>query len=271
MSEIYLKRVHKLSRKKAERFVFDLANYGDSSNSTIRFQSIHELKKYCSLARISFDSIVEQTRDISKNVPHFENLVGSLWTAKGVTVSKINPETGEYETILAGDGQWSEAPYWTFFENSYKIFESSIENSSYSDFFIAVERGLSSIEHYIYHRARIWNGQNPTRKLIDNANTKVRFEKKLDDWIPMMSDGISIDKGTEVWRSFKKMKELRDKSIVHTSSPVYGLQYKELAQLMKNYGLGIAGFLFHLHIVFSERTPSIIIRAYHTSDVIVIC
>ena len=85
-----------------------------------------------------------------------------------------------------------------------------------------------------------------------------------------MSGGIPIDKGTEIWRSFKIMKALRDNSIVHTSKPVYGLQYKELAHLMKHYGPGIAGLLLHLHIIFGEQTPCIIIRAHHTSNVVLI-
>lgn len=161
MTNIYLKRITRLSKKKAEQFVLDLANYGNHSNYGPKFYSVHELKKYCFSNKISFNAIVDQARDISKNVPHFENLAGSMWTGTGLLVRKINPETGAYETVLDGDGQWSEAPYWTVFENSYKLFESSIENSYYYDFFSAVERGFSSIEHYIFRRVRIWNGQNP--------------------------------------------------------------------------------------------------------------
>lgn len=85
-----------------------------------------------------------------------------------------------------------------------------------------------------------------------------------------MSGGISVDKGNETWQSFRKMKEPRDKSIVHQGSPVYGLQYKDLAQLMSHYGPGIAGMLLHLHIIFGEKTPAIIIRAYDTSKIVII-
>lgn len=270
MSKIALKRITKLSRKKAEQFVLDLANYSNHYNFSYHFTTLHELKKYCSSVNISLEAIVEQARDIKQSVPHFENLVGSLWTATGMRVQKINPESGAYETVLDGDGQWSEAPYWTNFDISYKLFESSVESSSFPEFFGAVERGFSSIEHYIDHRVRIWNGQNPTQKLIDNSKSKVRFEEKIGAWIPLMSGGVCVDKGSEIWQSFKFMKELRDGSIVHSSRPMYGLQYKELARLMGHYGPGIAGMLFHLHVIFGERVPAIVIRAHHTSKVIII-
>ena len=96
--------------------------------------------------------------------------------------------------------------YWATFEAAKSARDRSVENASFADYQVAIVQGIASIEGYINHRVEIWNRQHPDNQLIDSKQSIVRFDDKIDEWIPKMAEGKKFNKGGVNWESFKLLR-----------------------------------------------------------------
>jgi hypothetical protein len=213
--------------------------------------------------------IVEECRDTTQSVPIFENLIGSTWNVKGATISRVNPETGQMEEVISGDGEVADADYWAIFEQADDTFQSSVENERYFEFLHAVTLGVASIESYLNYRVAYWNGANPENKISDQERVS-NIEYKIDRLVPLMTNGINVNKSGQEWQHFVNLKKMRNNQIIHTKSAYSAKTKTELKNEMNEFHNGIAGLLLHLHILFNASCPSRIIKAYYRAPVILI-
>lgn len=154
------------------------------------------------------------------------------------------------------------------FYDSYNCFNRSTENSDISDFISAVNKGISAIEHSIKIAAADFNFLNKKDILIDNKENKVSFEKKIDDWFPIIT-GKKFDKSDKEWESFLKLKKFRDDYDQHFKG-FYYFDYENVCNLMNLYKCGIAGMLFKLKKMFNHRISSLIIRAKYYPEIFLV-
>ena len=247
----------KLSKSKARELIFAMAKHGNYINQfQFNFKTNDEVKAFFNRNGIDFDEAVEKCRSPKNKVPlRFENLNPSTWNTEGAKVYDVNFETGEETPVIEGDGTFTEAAYWTNFEESAKAFDRAVKETSFPEFKTAVTLAIASIEAYINYRAEIWNKQNQNG-IVDY---EISIEEKINRWIPKMTNGKRLDKSTEPWSTYKKLKRIRDDETIHIKKRYSNITFKELVKLMNKYK-GLAHLLMSLHILFSDYVPSIIIR-----------
>jgi len=235
-----------------------------------RFKSDADVRRAYESNGVDFRKLVEECRDFTKKVPFFENMVGSTFTAEeNLTVTHMTI-AGEEKSITKGPALSTLSGYWATFELAWEAIDRAIDKNSYAEFLSAVVHGIASIEGYINYRAESWNKAYPESRLVDSKEAKINLDNKIDEWIPFMTKGKKLDKGTINWESYKKLRTIRDIEAIHPKSSGYIISLIELAEKINQFGIGIAGMLIQLHLLFEEKIPAIIIRASYSPEVVVI-
>lgn len=255
---VTIRQGKKLSTKRAKELILAMVRLGN--NYDYPLHTTLDVKKFFASKGMKFEDVVEHVRTFTNRVPYFENLIGSTWTVLGGSVSMGG------ETVVDGDGQFATATYWAHFEQMGKQLQAAAANVSMNELHSAVERGVASIEAYIAHRVSIWNSTNPEALLHDNKENKVPFDDKITAWIPRMTGGYQLDRGTRHWNDFVKLRKVRDTVAVHPRGSSHGINFKTFVDLTNLTRTGIGGLLIDLHVLFGEKVPSGIIRHAHAPD-----
>jgi len=254
--------VKRLSRRKSHEMILLMARNMSCSHSV--FTADQSIKDFFNRAGYIYENIVEECRDFNKNIPLVENLISSSgWRTVGnPKVELVNNETGEELELIHGNGLVDLSIYDSKFNQSIKMFNSSIEKIDYQDFLSACTYGVASIEAYINYRAGIFNSrqQKEEDKLLDNAASRVSLEDKIDKWIPCMLLGLKLEKGYKDWKSFQRLKTIRDTCDIHPHQPGEGKTYDQLCELINIFSDAFPVLLIKLHNLFKELIPSKIIR-----------
>jgi hypothetical protein len=228
----------------------DMARFADhSGNQAVGGQWVNatddDIKRMYQRLSYDFDHIVEEARDPSRPVMSTENMLGSTW-------QMTNDENTE--TIITSS-------YEHAFSTAVDHLDRAVSDASFSALQSAVVHGIASIEAFVNYRAGVWNEANPATQLIDSKQQKVSFDDKIDEWIPLMTGGVKLDKGNEHWQEFKRLQALRDNATIHIKDQRLTVSHAELAELINAFSSGIAGLQFDLHILCKNIVPSAIIRA----------
>ena len=243
------------------------SNHGEN----VTFKTDADVKRYLAQRDIDFQTLVEQCRNFNENVPYFENLIDSTWgISPGAKVALIDKQTGEEKFEVQGPGTISISTYWAHFETACKTITNAVERTSFSELQVAIVHGIASIEAYINHRVELWNRDNPQGRLIDSSTNKVSFDDKVDVWVPKMASGRKLDKSIQNWMHFLELRKIRDHLSIHPKSVGFGSSFSDLAEKINIFRTGIAGFLIQLHMLFNEKIPAIIIRAFYAPKVEVV-
>ena len=179
MSSVYTAR-KRISERESRNLIVAMAIHGNHFNDPMRaLKTTASIKEHLSQAGLSFKSCIRQCRDFSRSVPVYENLVGPTWTTTGVTVSRTNHISGEYEPLISGDGTYNESDYWAAFEIAIEDFEQSLRTGKHERFLAAVNAGIAAIETYL-------NRQYMIRLKRDKSDTNLRekfFWRSLRDGV----------------------------------------------------------------------------------------
>jgi hypothetical protein len=232
------------------------------------FPTDADVKRQFLLNRIDFDQLVEDCRSPGRPVPHYENLIGSTWqTTGGVEVALVDRVTGDEQHVLTGSGLVAPDNCWAIFEAACEDVQRAVARASYMDLQGAAVKGIASLEAFINARADRWNKMHPEDQLLDSRQQKVSFEDKLDIWIPRLTGGAKLDKSGTMWRDLLILRAIRDGAAIHPKAPGFGISYADLAKNVNLFRLGIAGFLFQLHLLFRVMVPRAVIRAMYAPEV----
>lgn len=262
----------------AKKMIFLFARHGNHYKD-VRFQSNADVKRFFAANGIDFQSLVDRCRNYRETVLFFENLVTSTATIGGtitgrVVVSRVDPETGEEDSkeALELPAKSTLYGYWATFEASVEARDRAVAQASFAEFHSALAQGIASIEGYINYGAELWNKRHPRDQLLDpNKNGFVRFDTKTDVWIPKMTGGRKLDKGTRnEWAHFKTLRDIRDNLNIHPKKSSYSISLYDLANQINMFRTGVAGLLIQLHVLFDEKIPRVVIRARYAPDVEVV-
>ncbi|MCB9803008.1 hypothetical protein H6761_03255 [Candidatus Nomurabacteria bacterium] len=284
--ENQIKYKNKISLNQAKKKIIAHAfsvNYPifDKNYNSIKLKNVEDVSNYLKQNNYDLESLAEKCRDYTERVPLFENLLSTTWqvissfknaddaTNKNGSISLVNESTGKTELEIKSNGEFAFSPYQSKFEKAVKYLNMAVNNASFEDFLTAITSGISSIETYLNYRAGLYNNLHSNEKLIDNQLIKVRFEDKIDWWIPKMTNK-KIDKSADSWRHFKELKNKRDKLDQHNHNIPIGGTYVDLCQLINKFRSGIAQFINDLHVIFNEKTPTCVINAIYMPDVEII-
>lgn len=249
----------RISERNAYNMILAMAFHGNHYNDIHgHIRAVSDVKAHYAQNGREFSRVVAHCRDFAQSVPIYENLIGAQWTAEGVTVSRPNHITGEYEPIVSGDGIYNESDYWATFEISKEDFDNAIESGRWERFLSAVNAGIAAVEAFLNH-------EYMTRLRVsgDDAALRENFEVKIKTW-PAKLTGSAFDLSGRSWASFSKLKKLRDDGFQHRKARNTGMSRKEHLGLLNEYKLAVPRLLFDLHVHFKVRCPSAIIRyAYH--------
>jgi hypothetical protein len=194
MADYALRYRSRISRRSAHDMIMMLAMHSNH-NQPDRFRAEADVKRAFERNGVDYARLVEQCRDWPEPVPFSENLLGSTWTAgPGVTASRVDQISGQDDCQVEGPGTLTLLGYWATFESAHRSLTKAVELASYPELQSAIVDGIASIEGYVGHRAEIWNRQQPDDQLVDTKLQKVRFEEKLDLWLPKMTGGKKLSK-----------------------------------------------------------------------------
>jgi len=249
----------RISKRNAYNMILAMAFHGNHYNDIYgHIRTVSDVKAHYIQIGDNFSQVISRCRDYSQSVPIYENLVGAPWTTMGVTVSRPNHMTGEYEPVVSGDGVYNESDYWATFEISKEDFDNAIESGRWERFLAAVNAGIAAVETFMNH-------QYMTRLCVsgDDAALRENLETKLKEW-PALLTGNAFDLSGRSWASFSKLKKLRDDRFQHRKAITTGISRKEHLVLLNEYKQAVPRLLLDLHIHFGVRCPSAIIRyAYY--------
>ncbi len=266
------------TRKASKNMVVDMAKY---SNNHIKnqygkrpFRTDADVKRYVEMYDLRFDEFVEKCRAANAQVGMFENLLtGADWTVSAMGPGSSMSFTNKVgEEILVSDSNeevtFTEYSYYAAFEQSVKHFERCLESGRYEDFLSCIADGLASIEAYLRLMASGFNRRHPGHEIIDDASNKVRFDEKIDIWIPRMAGGRRLDKSTQHWADFKELKKLRDNAQTHIKDSFRVSRRSETLKVLNMFRTGVAGMLLDLHKVFNDTSaPAPIVKFAYLPDV----
>jgi len=245
----------RISERNAYNLILAMAFHGNHYNDLHGYiRTVSDVKEHYAQSGRVFTRVVANCRDYSQSVPIYENLIGAPWSAEGVTVSRPNHITGEYEPVVSGFGVCNESDYWATFEISKEDFDSAIQGGRWERFLAAVNAGIAAVEAFMNH-------QYMTRMRVPGGDVALRerLETKMKEW-PAMLTGKAFDLSGRSWASFTKLKKLRDDGFQHRKSINTGISRKKHLELLNEYKQAVPRLLFDLHIHFGVRCPSAIIR-----------
>lgn len=257
----------KISRREAHELIQLMAKEGNH-NST--FTTDASVKKFFKLNGYDYDNLVQAVRKYPEPIPLVENLIPSTgFASPGLKVSRVDT-FGNEDLHLEGPGAITMFGYQAQFENAIENIETAIKQSSPQHFLSACINGIASIEGYINFKEEEWNKKHAENLLLDSRQSPIRFDDKIDKWLPIMTSGKKLDKSVKNWNDFKRLKAIRDNIAIHPKSSGYAFSLKELSELINCFKTGIAGILVQLHQLFAERIPSRIIRYMYAPEVEVV-
>ena len=96
-----------------------------------------------------------------------------------------------------------------------------------------------------------------------------RFEEKVTEWFPKMTNGKMYDRGRADWSILKKLRDVRDDFAAHPQQAVNAVDFEKMAKQVNDFPRSIAETLFQFHVYFGKRVPSSIIRARFFPEVFV--
>lgn len=263
MIKYRLARKPKISRKAAHNLIQLMAKSG---NHNLTFTTDASVKRFFKARGYDYDNLVNKIRNYPEPIPLVENLISSTaFASPGLKVSRIDV-FGNEDLEFDGPGAIAMLGYQAQFETVVENLELAIQQASPQHLLSACINGIASIEGFINFKAEEWNKQNPNSLLLDSKQDPIRFEDKIDKWLPVMSAGRKLDKSVKNWNSFKRLKAVRDNIAIHPKSSGYSFSLSELASLINCFGSGIAGFQVQLHLLLIQRIPSIIIRSVFAPD-----
>ena len=261
----YMFRVKDRTRRAANDMIVTMAKHG---NHDYRFSSDADVKRFFAAGGYDFAHVVRASRAPNSTVPLVENLVPGTWSVTGgATVTIVDSRTGVELTEVQGPGTYSPYEYWGRFEDAVRDLHQCLEHASLGEFKGCVSCGLASLEAYMAHRAWLHNSAHPQNQLVGGKHHPVSFDKKVDEWIPAMSGGRKLDKGSRNWADLKALRKFRNEVAIHPKGPPMGMDYGELSCLLNLFRSGIAGLLTDLHLHFRERIPCIIVRYAFLGDI----
>lgn len=220
-----------------------------------------DIKRHYAQNNYDFEVEVQRCRTFTENIMIYENLIGSQWTTKGVKVSRVNPTTGQEETLVEGDGVYNDKDYWHSFELAVSDLDEAISKSSYGKFLSAINNGIASIEAFFNYEYL-----HKMKEGVQPAELEISLDAKVDNW-PERFTGIKLDKSKIFWNHFRELKNLRNNKFQHIKSSATGKTFIAMEREFNMFRTGIAQFLLELHVIYKERCPSKIIRYSYFPDI----
>lgn len=260
----------KISRRAAHDMIMLFAKHGNHFHSR-HFRSDADVKRALARNGIDYEKLVMRCRDCHEAVPFFENLVGSTASSVGgASLARVNNETGAADLDTNGPGILVLYSYWAAFEVAVEARNRAVSKSSYTEFHTAIVHGTASIEGYVQSKTELWNKQHPENALLDSTENKVRLDDKITQWIPVVTAGRKLDRGSVEWNDFRTLRQIRDDLAIHPKSASYSISFSKLAEQVNLFRTGIARLLIKLHLLFDDPIPAIVIRAAYAPDIEVV-
>lgn len=217
------------------------------------------------------DRLAEELRDFRQRVPYFENLLGSgMISGQGVKVTPVDRVTRQpIGPTTAGPGVYHESTYQSLWGLAVEARDRAVIKGSYPDFQAAITSGLAAIEGLLNESAETWTRHRPKQPLVDTPQSRVSFDQKISQWLPIMARG-NFDKGHRRWSDLMRLRVIRDDLTVHPKEHAFGVPYAKFAEDINRFRDGIADTLFHIHMILPRQIPPRVIRARFQPDAVVV-
>ena len=244
----------KLGHIDAMDLLIDLALYSNYIPLDAKpFGLISEIAEYLGQRGKSIPECAEEMRLYRERPKYFFNLIGPTWHGTGVTISRVDPISGEERKILAGDGQYNTANYWAKFDQSHADFERAMKEANHELLLGAFAKGQAAIENYLNGLPivgiRDYSVEEKLKKVHLEGNSELNWREEREK---------------RPWSSFIELKKIRNKQEIHNKEDSSGFTYEEIHDHFNLFPNAISKTLFELHKLREQKCPASIIRSsYH--------
>lgn len=256
-----------LNDKQSRNLILYIAKYGNQYHYS--FHTDGDVERFFNKNNYPFNSVINTCKAFTSPVPLLENFIPAsavIMTDQSIKTSIMNSDYGEMASI-EGSGFTIIYGYQDQYEKAYSMIDKIIKNSDYQSIMEAITLGVTSVNTYLTFKSIEWNEKHPTDQLVDTKSSPVSFENKVKLWIPKMTHGKKFDTGGINWEKYLKLENFRNDKEIHIKTISLGITLEEVATLINDFKLGIAGNLVNLHILFGDKIPSKIIRGYFMPNV----
>jgi len=263
----------KMSRRDTEIMIQLMAQHGRHIFSfRLRQKRYRDVRHLFECHGVDYDRTVETCRNWEVPVPLGENILdGSTWHVGGTAGGTVEIQTGDDTIVARAPSVLVTHDYLKKFELALDAFHRCIRVGDPGDMISCASQGVHSLDAYLLYRARIYNkGKRLSERLVDTKQQPVSFERKVDEWVPKMCAGRSLDKGTKNWSDFKKLQAVRHDLGVHPKASGFSFGPAQICEYLNMFRAGTAGLLLELHLLFRDSIPRKIIRYAFLPDVEVV-
>ena len=152
-----------------------------SQHSPLYWRALPDNFLCIELDKINYDyrSVINMLqKNFTQVIPEFENML-SLGNFRLETTSESGDTTSSFFHF---------AEHMSIFDASNAAREASIKNASVQDIYTAIAKGFSSIDYFMNEKAKAYNDYHKEEVLTDNIKRRVNLEKKLDEWLPTLTE-----------------------------------------------------------------------------------
>ncbi len=261
-----LKETQKISSKKAEALILDIARHS-TNGSRLHGKSDDDVKQFFASQGYDWKTLRESIRTPGVPVPFVENLLGSsafvFGGGKHDTLTIMHH--GKPVASFHGSGQIAMFDYHAKYDQAITCRKRVIKDAQYTELLSCASHGIAAVESYINTQAFYWNNNHPNDTLDLQED---RLDIKLNDWLKKMT-GKRLNH-LSCWNHFKDYQAVNNEGLKHTMHPAHAVNFSEMATTLNKFRYGIAKILFELHIAFKQMVPVSIIRGMYFADIEVI-
>ncbi len=215
-----------------------------------------------------FDTLVEEVRPKDAVLPLETHLFSTGWNvnlpAGGGSYAAIRDGYRDLARIEGESGRFVLSQYQERFRHSVRNLErcTTGEEADYGDLLSCFADGLASIEAFVNYKA-----EPHRQRLPRGAEQNVALDFKLDNWIPLLSGGVRLDKSQKFWRDFGEIRDIRNERQSHPKAGVYGVSDSVFCKQLNLWRTGIALMLLALHTITGRLAPPELIKHAYLPEI----
>lgn len=215
-----------------------------------------------------FKKLVEELRPIDAVLPMETHLFQEGWSFNlppGGSFVAVREAGGEELARVTGEsGRIVTSQYLERFRHSVKNLKRCTdgEEADYGDLLSCFADGLASIEGFVNEIAKPHLDRLPR-----GHEEQVGLDHKLDEWIPVITNGQRVDKSQVWWRHFKEVRSIRNWRQSHPRAGVYGIGDSTFCNQLNLWRNGVALMLLYLHALTGRLATPELVKWAHVPDI----
>ncbi|WP_261904491.1 hypothetical protein [Vibrio fortis] len=268
-----LKIPEKMSFGQAKKYIYETYHFNQdlsiSGIERINSYKCNDIVKLLAKMRTTTpQTVIENVRNTGEIPPlDVRPLIGTYQASGFDNIRTVDPTTGSGPTIQ-GDALLVASDYQDKFNSSVTNLLNTVQKPELDSLHTAIIKLFASFDSYFNYKSQQFNqGKAPGDQLKDTGSNIVGLEDKIKTWIPLLSDGSSINTRGKEYASLLALKAIRNDEAIHSKQATPTISLNDFLTAV-NQILDVYTLFYEIHKIIDKRAPQQIIRASFIPDVI---